>query len=480
MRMINCVKTASQLLLLIYCCLFCAPTSIRAQCQEVEVITVPDKESERNINPSVSCDGQTIVWRGNDGTSNLIYRADCDGHVELVSDLTVVNTRPQISSDGSTIVWAGYTVGDDFQLLNQNIYKSVNGGPQTLVSPVTTGGTSINNDTPKVCADGSIIVWSGYIGGIDHILMNDGVQTVQISTSTSSRNSTPQISDDCSVITWMGFDPLTDRYQIFMYKDGVVTNISAPNDSERSYNHVLSGDGEVIVWIGKDPTDSDQIYMYQNNQITQITASMPGRHMFPSVSQDGTAISWSNFDKNNNTIAVYVYDDSQVSLVTNYVMTDSNPLFLSTSVSESGNSIVWADPYGEVLMYNFSEDHTTTIASEVNLFEQALQISCNEQAVVWASYVDDYHTNIYRSVCSDQFCQEPMDASGEANPDDETPVDETPVEDNTPIETVEDTAIPTMGEWGLICLMLLFLIVGVVTIKSRETDLNNLSSLVRH
>lgn len=427
-----------------------------AQCQEVEVITVPDKESERNINPSVSCDGQTIVWRGNDGTSNLIYKADCDGHVELVSDQTVINTRPQISADGSTIVWAGYTVGDDFQLLEQSIYKSVNGGPQTLVSPITATGTSIDNDTPKVCADGSHIVWRGFIGGTDHVLMNDGTQTVQISTVASTNNSTPQISDDCSVVTWMGFDAVTDRYQIYMYKDGIVNNISAPNGSAKSYNQVLSGDGEVIVWIGKDSNNSDQIYMYQNTQITQITANMPGRHMLPSVSQDGTAISWSNFDTDGNSISVYVYDNGQVSLVANYVMSDSSPLFLSTSVSESGNSVVWADPYDKVLMHNFSEDYTTTIASEVNLFEQALQISCNEQVVVWASYIGDYKTNIYRSVCSDQFCREPVDNSGEV-----TQVD----------NTLVDTAIPTMGEWGLICLTLLFMIVGVLTIKSRDTRL---------
>ena len=427
-----------------------------AQCQEVEVITVPDKESERNINPSVSCDGETIVWRGNDGTSNLIYRADCDGHVDLVSDLTVINTRPQISADGSTIVWAGYTVGDNFQLLEQNIYKSVNGGPQTLVSPVTTSGTSIDNDTPKVCANGSLIVWSGYIGGTDHVFMNDGTETIQISTNASSRNSTPQISDDCSVITWMGFDAVTDRYQIFMYKDGVVNNISAPNGSEKSYNQLLSGDGEVIVWIGKDLNNSDQVYMYQNSQITQITANMPGRHMFPSISQDGTAISWSNFDAAAQTLTVYLYDDGQVSLVASYSIPATTPKFLPTSVSESGNSIVWADPNDEVLMHNFSENYTETLASGVNLFDQALQISCNEQVVVWASYVGDYSTNIYRSVCSDQFCLEPIDNSGEANPIQEAPI--------------VDSAIPTMGEWGLLCLMLLFLIVGIVTIKSRDEE----------
>lgn len=32
-----------------------------------------------------------------------------------------------------------------------------------------------------------------------------------------------------------------------------------------------------------------------------------------------------------------------------------------------------------------------------------------------------------------------------------------------------DTDIPTMGEWGLICLVLLFLILGTVAIKNRDT-----------
>lgn len=456
MRVKNCEQTTKQLLFVILCFLFFEQFPLLAQCQDVEVITVPNVDSKRNINPSVSCDGQTIVWRGNDGTSNLIYRADCDGQVELVSDLTVINTRPQISADGSTIVWAGYLVGENFQLLEQNIYKSVDGGPQTLVSPITQSGTSIDNDTPMVCDDGSIIVWSGYINGTDHVLMNDGTQTVQISTDASSENSIPQISNDCSVITWMGFDAITDRYQIFMYKDGIVNNISAPNGSERSYNQVLSGDGEVIVWIGKDLDNSDQIYMYQNTQITQITANMPGRHMFPSISQDGTAIGWSNFDANSQTLSVYLYDNGQVSLVASYTMPTAVPIFLTTTVSETGNSIAWADPYDNVLLHNFSDNNTATLATDVNLFDQALQISCNEHVVVWASYVGDNETNIYRSVCSDQFCIEPIDDSGEAI---------NPINEVVPIDS---ESIPTMGEWGLICLMLLFMIVGVVTIKSSE------------
>jgi len=38
----------------------------------------------------------------------------------------------------------------------------------------------------------------------------------------------------------------------------------------------------------------------------------------------------------------------------------------------------------------------------------------------------------------------------------------------TPTPPEPDTAIPTMGEWGLICLSILFLIFGVVSLKQRQ------------
>lgn len=451
MRVHN-VSPIHKILLIVLVSTISFQISSQSPCRDVEIITVPENRSERNINPSISCDGQTIVWRGNDGTSNLIYRADCDGHVELVSDQTVINTRPQISADGSTIVWAGYTVGDDFALLDQNIYKSVNGGPQTLVSPVIPTGTSINNDTPQVCADGSKIVWRGYLGNTDHVFMNDGSQTTQISTSASSRNSTPKISNDCNIVTWMGFDDLTNRYQIYMYENGVVTNISSPNGSIKSYNQVLSADGEVIVWIGRDQNENDQIYMYQDGQITQITDAMPGRHMYPSVSNDGTTISWSNYNDQTSITNIYVYTPNGISLVESYTITGQNQVFLTTSVSESGNSIVWGDPNYNILMHNFSENYTETLATGVDIFDQALQISCNEQVVVWASYVTDYNTDISRSICENNFC----DVIGENVAGEQPPI---------------DTAIPTMGEWGLICLSILFLIFGIQSIKEKELEI---------
>jgi len=454
---LNTIIQVNKILLLIFVNALSIQIFSQIDCREVEIINVPENRSERNINPSISCDGQTIVWRGNDGTSNLIYRADCDGHVTLVSDQTVINTRPQISADGSTIVWAGYTVGDNFELLGQNIYKSVNGGPQTLVSPITSTGTSINNDTPQVCADGTKIVWRGYLGNTEHVFMNDGNQSTQISTSASSRNSTPEISDDCSIVSWMGFDAISNSYQIFMYENGVVKNISSPNGSIKSYNQVLSADGQVIVWIGRDQNEIDQIYMYQNDQITRITDNMPGRHMYPSISNDGTTISWSNYNELTSTTNIYLYTPNGIVLVESYSITAPRPIFLKTSVSESGNSIVWADPNDNIFMHSFSDNHTQTLATGVNLFEQALQISCNEQVVVWASYVTDYNTTINRSICADNFCTALNEDLGAAEP-------------------IADTAIPTMGEWGLICLSLIFLIFGIQSIRETEISVTTARS----
>ena len=36
---------------------------------------------------------------------------------------------------------------------------------------------------------------------------------------------------------------------------------------------------------------------------------------------------------------------------------------------------------------------------------------------------------------------------------------------------IVDSAIPTMGEWGLMCLGILFLIIGVVSVRQKETQL---------
>ncbi len=428
-------------------------------CNVLEVLEVGDDTSPTNINPSLSCDGQQLVWRGNDGTSNLIYRATCNEAPVLVSDLTVINTRPQISADGSTIVWSGFTIDEDFNLVSQNIYKSVNGGPQELVSPQTANSIAESNESPQVCADGSVIIWTGLENDVRHIFKNDGTNTIRLSTNQSSQNSIPQISNDCQVITWTGFDEQNQIYQIYRYENGVLSIIAASGGSSVSFNQVLSADGNVIAWIGLDGAGLSQLFIHSNGVIQQITANMPGSHMRPSISLDGSIITWTNFDPATQLSNVYLYSNGTISLIDSYQLSSSDPVFLTSSVSATGNRITWEDPNGNIHLIDLPSGQTEIVASNIDLFQQELRISCNGEVIVFPSFVGELATDVFRGICTNDFCI-PVNVAAD-NAADEAADDATD-------DSVAVTPIPTMGEWGLICLSILFLIVGIQRIKEEN------------
>ena len=426
-------------------------------CNDLEVLEVGDDISVRNINPSLSCDGQQIVWRGNDGTSNLIFRAFCNNPAQLVSDLTVINTRPQISADGSTIVWSGFTIDDQFNLVSQDIYKSVNGGPQTLVSPQLANGViPEGNESPQVCGDGSVVVWTGHENDVRHIYMNDGTTTVRLSSNNSSLNSIPQISDDCQVISWTGFDNVNQVYQISRYENGAVTNIATSGGSAVSFNQVLSGDGSVIAWVGLDAAGQSQLFVHENGVIRQITSNMPGNHMGPSLNFDGSIITWTNFDPASQESNVYMYANGTISLIDSYQLSSSDPIFITSTISQDGNRIVWEDPFGNIHLIDLPSASTEIIANNVDLFEQELRISCDGSVIAFPSFVDGSRTDVFRSFCSSEICQP------------ETAV--AAVEEAVDAGSPAVTPIPTMGEWGLICLSILFMIFGIQRIKEEDPE----------
>jgi len=443
--------------------------------------------SNRNITPQLSCDGEKIVWRGNDGISNLIFLADCEGETHLISTETVININPQISADGSTVVWSGFATivvpdnPSNISLGKQDIYYYTDAEGQVKIESIAE-----NNNNPVVCNNGDVVIWRGNLSGVEHIFMftkSTGI-TKQISTQESTRNSTPQISADCSVVSWMGFDNTTNTYQIYKYENEIITNISRPNQSIKSFAQVMSSDGNVIVWIGKDSNKYDQIYKYVDGQIIKVTKNMPGSHRNPYVSMDGSMISWSNYQKNVNgsgLVTIYTYADEVVNQLGEYEVSSDFETVLSTSLSETGNSVVWVDPNGNVDVYNYTTGETQTVSTGVNLYQNSIAISCDERSVVWAEYVNEYHTTINRTICGETLCPgsssggPSVDTGGEIDPDGPGPGDQ-PTTPDTPDEPevinppVENT-IPTMGEWGLISLALLFMIFGVHVIKTKELEL---------
>jgi len=453
------------------------PAFTQSLCNDLQVIEVENDVSLRNINPSISCDGRQIVWRGSDGTSNLIYHADCDGTVRLISTETVVNTRPQISSDGSTIVWAGFTVDDNFQLVSQDIYKSVNGGPQIIVSPVSSEGTSESNERARVCADGSSIVWSGVLNGISHIFLNDGTTTIRISDDQSIRNTTPQISEDCNIVTWAGFEESTQSNHIYKYQNGAVSNISASSISSKNFDHAISSDGSVIVYVGQDANQQDHIFSYSNGITEQLSLNISGQHSLPTVSLDGSTIGWTNFDPETQQSRIYVSINGIIQEVANYQLSSSEPVFLGSSTSETGDRFVWQDPLDNIHIIDFTTGLTELVATDMDFFGQELVISCNGEVVVWSAYVDDIHTDVYRNTCTPDFCQEPVneDVGSIDVPGDEVnepePIDEMIDIPIDPIDEMLVEDVPTMGEWGLICLGILFMIFATQCIKERETSI---------
>ena len=153
-------------------------------------------------NASSQIDDNTIVWIGNDGTTNQIYKNDGSGQSLVSTGTSINNILPQI--DGNTIVWY-----DNGGTTNQ-IYKN-DGSGQSLVST----GTSTNNLLPQI--DGNTIVWYGNDGTTNQIYKNDGSGQSLVSTGTSTFNINPQI--DGNTIVWYGNDGTS--FQI--YKSTCIT-----------------------------------------------------------------------------------------------------------------------------------------------------------------------------------------------------------------------------------------------------------------
>jgi len=240
-----------------------------------------------NVQPSVSCDGNTIVWHGWNGSTKQVFKSVNGAAAVQVSMVTgnSYNQNASVSCDGSTIVWSGND-GNTPQS-----YKSVNGGPQTLVST----SMSTSNFGPQVSGDGSIIVYRGYDGSNTQIYKSvNGAAPVQIS-NLSITHGDPKISTDGSTIIWRG-NTASDT-EVFASKNGgapfIVSTLTGYTDNTWSN---VNCDGSVITWYADDPNTEQILATICCTPDLYFTSIVPSSiyEAGSTIGSDGTIISTSD------------------------------------------------------------------------------------------------------------------------------------------------------------------------------------------
>ncbi len=294
---------------------FLQPFRTNGQCK---IITT----STSNFGPQIS--GNTIVWSGNDGTTNQIFKFDGTS-VTQVSTTSTGNQFPQIS--GNTIVWSGSLGGV------RHIFKF----DGTSVTQVST--TSTNNNSPQI--SGNTIVWSGSLGGVNHIFKFDGTTVTQVST-TSTSNFGPQISGN--TIVWQGL--LGGVNHIFKFDGTSAMQVSTTSTA----NALPQIDGNTIVWEGF-LGGVRHIFKFDGTTVTQVsTTSTDNSRSQISVN----TIVWYGFL--GGVQHIFKFDGTTVSQVSTTSTSNFNPQI-------SGNTVVWFGNDGTTTQIYYQSPTSPTIAA---------------------------------------------------------------------------------------------------------------------
>ena len=188
--------------------------------------------------------------------------------------------------------------------------------PERSIQQITNDPV-LESERPDINSPGSYIAFdsdSNINGGNPNnnteVFLYDTTTDVftQITDTTSGFNITASISDDANIIAFestaniTGQNPDGSREIVFFNRaTSTFTQITDdPNTGNRSRQPSVSDDGDFIAFRsefsinGGNPENNNEIYLYNVNTgvITQITTTMTGESYGPSISADGTYISF--------------------------------------------------------------------------------------------------------------------------------------------------------------------------------------------
>lgn len=271
-------------------------------------------DGHASMHADVSADGSKVVFTRYDNVNNngpgswdIALWDENTGRTTLVSAEPGNEMSPSISDDGNVIVWDDDVDGKFGQ---NNIVKSVNGEVKQI-----TDSESLDL-FPAMSGDGNRIVWRRYIKGKAHVFIEDQNGVVKPYLERDGSIVRPRLSHDGQLMIYA--DQSGEDEDLMRYDDlsGEISSVAAVSNVKETWGDI-SGDGKTITWTGLDfrkgsPADTN-VYMMQDGESIQVTTAQGGSNNEARISHDGKSLVWTWIDDestNNRVIYKLDLDDS--------------------------------------------------------------------------------------------------------------------------------------------------------------------------
>ncbi len=313
--------------------------------------------------PSITDDGQTIVYEGPYQSNIWKIGADGTGNTQLTSGVVPGNQLAAISGDGSRVVFQShggeYPGGDNPDGGTELMAMDSAGGNLNQLTRLTVAGYGFD---PVITADGTrtFFVSAGNIFRIQA----DGTGLAQVTAFTDRTAWSPSASPDGSVVVFRTDGSRDDIFKINADGTGL-TQLTTQLQSWLVFSPVISADGQWVVFESNLPAG------------TNINGS---REVFR-VRSDATQL-WS----------VTADDDPEYFNYKRPRMSDSSPAWI---VYQSASNIDGQNPDGsmEILRTRITGTPVQRITADAVYDSIDPDISGNSNLVVYASEADPLATN---------------------------------------------------------------------------------------
>ncbi|MDP6716581.1 MAG: hypothetical protein QF368_18420, partial [SAR202 cluster bacterium] len=284
-----------------------------------------------NASPSISADGSLVALNsdrdlaGNNSDGNLeVFLFDVASRLftQVTKTSGGSNTSPKISADGTHVVFesdrdlAGGNPGNNSALF---LFDTSDGSFSQIAT--TTGATgfaqSINSDGTRVAFQSSAnLIGKNPDGNIEIFLFDSATgQVVQATNTTGGVNETPSINASGTVIALISDRDLTGENsdgnrEVFVFSTASGTSTQVTNSiGGRSVTPSISADGTRIAFVsdndlaasevtqlGQNVDGNDEIFLLDTVRgiVSQVTETTGGANYAPSISADGTSIAFSS------------------------------------------------------------------------------------------------------------------------------------------------------------------------------------------
>jgi Tol biopolymer transport system component len=338
-----------------FICVLASPAWGQGTCQIFQITSAAAGDSFR---PNISSDGSHIAFdspadlSGQNADGNReIFLFDGSGIAQITSSTEDDNFMGSVDSDASHVAFYGR-----FDFTGQNsdgnteVYLYDGSSISQITVTVTSGGPQ-GPSLPHLDADGSHIAFrsDADIGGHNpdgssEIVLYNGSTFFQITDVPSGAFNGIAIDEDGSHVAFQGpADPvgqnLDANAEVFLYDGSSITQVTNTTGGGNPFENIsLDSDGSHLAFqfnvdvTGQNPDESWEIFLFDGSDIQQITNSLSGGSLSPSLDDDGSHLA---FHTAGGQIVLYDGAGFQI-------LADGSPLFAGApSVDGDGSHVAF-------------------------------------------------------------------------------------------------------------------------------------------